>query len=667
MQRIVVITGFESFNSGLYRQAAELASSRCPGLEVKVFSDRSINSEPEIVQTALSEAEVFFASLIFDYDQVLWLRERVKNIPIRLVFESALELMSLTKLGKFSIGDKPKGMPKPIQFILSKFTNAKEEDKLAGYISFLKTGPKLLKYIPGQKVQDLRNWLIIYGYWNAGGSENFAAMCWTIATKYLQLTVKEIPAPLETPNLGLLHPHYQGYFTSPKDYLDWYQQKYKPGNTDPVVGVLLYRKHVITKQPYIPQLIEYFEASGLTPLPIFLNGVEGHIAVRDLMTTDYELSQRQKGFKEILSLSPNAVKVEAIVSTIGFPLVGGPAGSMEAGRQVEVAKRILQAKNVPYLVAAPLLIQDIHSWTRQGIGGLQSVVLYSLPELDGAIDTIPLGGLVGEDIYLIPDRVHRLTGRLKSWLNLHQKPPHERKIAIILYNFPPGYGATGTAALLNVPRSLINFLEALQRAGYQVKDLPENGEELISQVKQADEGYTGTRVNVKTLEKWLGYLQTSRIEKQWKSLTETGLKTFGDDFLIGGIQLGNVWIGVQPPLGVAGDPMRLMFDKDLTPHPQYAAFYKWLEKDLQADAVVHFGMHGTVEWLPGSPLGNTGYSWSDILLGNLPNLYIYAANNPSESILAKRRGYGVLISHNVPPYGRAGLYKELMSLRETPA
>ncbi len=121
---------------------------------------------------------------------------------------------------------------------------------------------------------------------------------------------------------------------------------------------------------------------------------------------------------------------------------------------------------------------------------------------------------------------------------------------------------------------------------------------------------------------------------------------------------------MQPPLGIAGDPMRLMFEKDLTPHPQYAAFYQWLQKDFKTDALVHFGMHGTVEWLPGSPLGNTGYSWSDILLGDLPNLYIYAANNPSESILAKRRGYGVLISHNVPPYGRAGLYKELMILRD---
>ena len=353
---------------------------------------------------------------------------------------------------------------------------------------------------------------------------------------------------------------------------------------------------------------------------------------------------------------------------------------MEAGRQVEVAKTILSAKNIPYIVSAPLLIQDIHSWTRKGIGGLQSVVLYSLPELDGAIDTVPLGGLVGEDIYVIPERLYRLTGRLKNWIKLRHTKPQKRKIAIILYGFPPGYGATGTAALLNVPKSLLKFLNALKAQGYNVGELPEDGEEIIKQVKEADEttplskeggaslltneGSEVSLVNVKTLEKQLGYLLTSRIEKQWKSLTGTGIKTYGDEFHIGGIQLGNIWIGVQPPLGIAGDPMRLMFEKDLTPHPQYAAYYKWLQNDYQANAIVHFGMHGTVEWLPGSPLGNTGYSWSDILLGNLPNLYIYAANNPSESILAKRRGYGTLISHNVPPYGRAGLYKELISLRE---
>ena len=667
MKRIVAIAGFESFNANLYRQAAKMAMGRCEGLEVVFFSDRDITTSPDVVETALQSADVFFASLIFDYDQVVWLKERVEDIPIRLVFESALELMSLTRLGKFVIGDQPKGMPKPVKFILSKFGNSREEDKLAGYISFLKTGPKLLKYIPGKKVQDLRNWLIIYGYWNAGGTENVASMCWTLAEKYLGLTVGEIPQPIETPNMGLLHPEYRGYFTSPQDYLEWYSNHVGAIRESPLptVGILLYRKHVITKQPYIPQLIEHFESQGLIPLPIFINGVEGHVAVRDWLTTTYEQSQREQGNKEILSLKDDAVKIDAVVSTIGFPLVGGPAGSMEAGRQVEVAKRILTAKNVPYIVAAPLLIQDIHSWTRQGIGGLQSVVLYSLPELDGAIDTVPLGGLVGEDIYLVPERLHRLTGRVKNWIDLRHTPTPERKLVVILYGFPPGYGATGTAALLNVPKSLLNFLQALKAQGYDVGELPEDGEEIIKQVKEADESIAPVnKVNVRTLEKWLGYLQTSRVEKQWQSLTGTGIKTYGDEFQIGGIQLGNVWIGVQPPLGIAGDPMRLMFEKDLTPHPQYTAFYKWLQNEYQADAVVHFGMHGTVEWLPGSPLGNTGYSWSDILLGDIPNLYIYAANNPSESILAKRRGYGVLVSHNVPPYGRAGLYKELIALRE---
>ncbi|MBE9087613.1 cobaltochelatase subunit CobN, partial [Tolypothrix sp. LEGE 11397] len=490
MKRIVLIAGFESFNADLYRKAAFLANSRCSELDIRVFSDRDITTKRQEVEAALQDAEVFFGSLLFDYDQVLWLRDRISQIPIRLVFESALELMSLTKLGDFAIGDKPKGMPKPVKFILDKFSNGREEDKLAGYISFLKVGPKLLKYVPVQKVQDLRNWLIIYGYWNAGGPENVASLFWTIAEKYLGLKVGDIPAPVETPNMGLLHPDYQGFFESPKAYLEWYQQKFQVNN--PVVGILLYRKHVITKQQYIPQLIRRFEAAGLIPLPIFINGVEGHVAVRDWMTTDYEIQQRQIGNIETPSLSKEAVKVDAIVSTIGFPLVGGPAGSMEAGRQVEVAKRILTAKNVPYFVAAPLLIQDIYSWTRQGIGGLQSVVLYALPELDGAIDTVPLGGLVGEDIYLVPERVQRLIGRVKSWINLRQKPASARKIAIILYGFPPGYGAVGTAALLNVPRSLLKFLDALKKQGYAVGDLPDDGEELIRWVKEADENPTPT-------------------------------------------------------------------------------------------------------------------------------------------------------------------------------
>jgi len=157
-----------------------------------------------------------------------------------------------------------------------------------------------------------------------------------------------------------------------------------------------------------------------------------------------------------------------------------------------------------------------------------------------------------------------------------------------------------------------------------------------------------------------------RLEAQWGTLGNPRHISVSEEgnYVVSGVQFGNVWIGVQPVLGVEGDPMRLLFERDLTPHPQYAAFYSWLQNGFQADACIHFGTHGTVEWLPGSPVGNTGLSWSDVLLGNLPNIYIYTANNPSESIIAKRRGYGTIVSHNVPPYGRSGLYKQLASLKE---
>ena len=465
-----------------------------------------------------------------------------------------------------------------------------KKTNLLATLASSKSGPKLLKYVPVRKVQDLRNWLIIYGYWNAGGPENVAALCWTLAEKYLRPRPLAISLHrLKRPDIGLLHPEYEGYFEAPRAYFESYyerrsqfdpqqtvstgteghQQRETVQSTLRICPSLLSCSTANTSSPIsltFSQLIRQFEAAGLVPLPIFINGVEGHVAVRDLITTTYEQVQRQLGIKDTPSLSPEAVRVDAIVSTIGFPLVGGPAGSMEAGRQVAVAKRILAAKNVPYLVAAPLLIQDIHSWTRQGIGGLQSVVLYALPELDGAIDTIPLGGLVGNQIYLIPERVQRLTGRLKRWIVLRQKATADRKLAIILYGFPPGYGATGTAALLNVPKSLLKLLQALKEQGYDVGELPENGEALIDQVRDADNTYADrpdaieafearqalTTVTAPKLEQWLGYLLTQRMEKQWKSLTGTGIKTIGDQFLLGGVQLGKVWIGVQPPLGIAG-------------------------------------------------------------------------------------------------------------------
>jgi len=677
VKRIVLLAGFEVFNAGLYRQAAERAMAQCPELQITVFSDRDLVDHPDTLAAALADADAFFASLIFDVDQVEWLRQHAASIPIRLVFESAIELMELTCFGRFTIGGSAAGMPRPIRALLAKFGSGREEDKLAAYLGFLKVGPKLLRFLPSRRAQDLRHWLILYRYWNGGGSDNITALFLYLARHGLGLGPATIPPLRELPDQGLCHPDHDGFFATPRAYLAWFgrhRPESLPGQGNwPVVGLLLYRKHVITGQPYIPQLIRAFEAARLLPLPVFITGVEAHMAVRDWMTSASERATAgQPG-----SARRQAVAVDAIVSTIGFPLVGGPAGSMEAGRREQVAQRILRAKNVPYVVAAPLLIQDLHSWIRQGIGGLQSVVLFALPELDGAIDPVPLGGLVGDRIHLIPERLHRLTGRLNAWIALRRKPPAERRVAIVLYGFPPGYGATGTAALLQVPSSLMALLRAMAAQGYRLGPLPASGEELIRQVQEANdtwvsripegerfEEWTGASVTVAAVRQWLGPRHSRRIEQRWGALGDTGIRTLAGRLLLGGVTLGNVWIGVQPPLGVAGDPMRLMYERDLTPHPQYAAFYAWLQHGFRADVVLHFGMHGTVEWLPGSPLGNTGDSWPDLLLGHLPHLYVYAANNPSESMLAKRRGYGVIVSHNVPPYGRAGLYRELIALRD---
>ncbi len=192
---------------------------------------------------------------------------------------------------------------------------------------------------------------------------------------------------------------------------------------------------------------------------VFINGVEAHTIVRDWLTSQHEIDGVSKGVisRDSTYKPDEATSVDAVVSTIGFPLVGGPAGSMEAGRNVDVASQLLKSMDVPYVVASPLLLQSIPMWKSNGVLGLQSVVLYSLPELDGAIDTVVLGGLVGDKvsllmiwnsiylfwkfshstyfvlifmcnkIALVPERVRKLCGRLKGWIDIRKTPPSDRK------------------------------------------------------------------------------------------------------------------------------------------------------------------------------------------------------------------------------------------------
>jgi magnesium chelatase subunit H len=729
---IVLIAGFEKFNSELYKSAAKEMNTIYPDVAIYVFTDTDVVEYPDEVANAMRNARVLICSLIFDYSTIKWIKERLKSIPYRFCFESALELMSETQVDSFNMMSqegKKAGPPAPVKAILQKFGSNREEDRMVGYLKLLKVGPKLLKFVPtGTNLGGIRTWITVYSYWTESGTENIISMFKTILTdcgfvspKLTSVLENKLTAKTlkEYPSVGIFHPQLAEaglQLTSPKQYLSWYLKTHPWVKEDtPRVGVLLYRKHVISEQSYIGNMITLMESNGILPIPVYINGVEGHTVVRDLFASRDELRALQHDLTYSSTLSSESVIIDAVVNTIGFPLVGGPAGSMEGGRNIDAAKEILQKKNIPYMVAAPLLIQgaltssvlllvyitltllllDLNSWQKNGVQGLQTVVLYSLPELDGAIDTIILGGLVGEKIVVIPERVRKLCYRLKSWIALRQTSNYDRKIATLLYGFPPNVGSVGTAALLNVGQSLSNLFQKLLTEGFDIGDAASfDGESIIAALrylyneisiskstaeirkyiqsnilKQGSFEIVDENISYRDLKSWLGKESTAKMEKQWGELeVYSGIastRVEGEVCLkIYGLKFGKFLLGLQPILGIEGDPMRLLFERDLTPHPQYAAYYQFLQRVYQPHVLLHYGMHGTVEWLPGSPLGNTAESWSDILLGNLPNVYVYACNNPSESILAKRRGYATILSHNVPPYSRSGLYKELSSLRE---
>jgi magnesium chelatase subunit H len=156
----------------------------------------------------------------------------------------------------------------------------------------------------------------------------------------------------------------------------------------------------------------------------------------------------------------------------------------------------------------------------------------------------------------------------------------------------------------------------------------------------------------------------SDVEDQWGSAPGK-IQSDGSSVLVLGKQFGNVFVGVQPTFGYEGDPMRLLFEGGFAPTHAFSTFYQWLKRDFDADVILHFGMHGALEFMPGKQVGVNGADWPDRLIGDLPNVYLYACNNPSEASLAKRRSNAITITHLTPPVAAAGLYKGLLDLKDS--
>jgi magnesium chelatase subunit H len=258
--------------------------------------------------------------------------------------------------------------------------------------------------------------------------------------------------------------------------------------------------------------------------------------------------------------------------------------------------------------------------------------------------------------------------RAIKWASLRTTPRATKKLAITVFSFPPDKGNVGTAAYLDVFGSIHRVLEEMKKAGYKVDGLPKTSKELMEAVIHdaqaqyaAPELNIAYRMSVAEYQKLTPYSQ--RLEENWGP-PPGNLNSDGENLLIFGKQFGNIFVGVQPTFGYEGDPMMLLYSRSASPHHGFAAYYTYLNHIWGADAVLHFGTHGSLEFMPGKQMGMSGTCYPDNLIGTIPNLYYYAANNPSEATIAKRRGYAETISYLTPPAENAGLYKGLKELGE---
>ena len=343
---------------------------------------------------------------------------------------------------------------------------------------------------------------------------------------------------------------------------------------------------------------------------------------------------------------------------------------------------------MPYIAAHPVEFQTIEQWgaSSRGLMPVESTMMVAIPELDGATGPMVYGGRAGgsgvactgcarrctfeggshrRDMSSCVERADMLAARVSKLVALRRSQRSQRKLALVIFNFPPNAGATGTAAYLSVFESLHRTLVGLKAAGYAV-DVPTDVDTLRRQIIDGNAARHGAAANVHARipaddhvrrERWL-----NEIEAQWGPAPGRH-QSDGRSLFVLGAQFGNVFVGIQPAFGYEGDPMRLLFEKGFAPTHAFSAFYRWLREDFGAHAVLHFGTHGALEFMPGRQTGLTAADWPDRLIGDLPNFYLYAANNPSEGAIAKRRAAATLVSYLTPPVAHAGLYRGLVELK----
>jgi len=658
--RIVIITLDNHLAASVDRAGRDLAR-QVPGASVHLHAAADWDHDPDALDRCRADidtGDIIIATMLFMEDHIQavlpWLRARRDACDAMVGCLSAGEVVKLTRLGRFDLAKEAKG---PMAW-LKRLRGARKPGSAssgAGQMAMLRRIPQILRFIPGP-AQDVRAYFLTLQYWLSGSDENVAGLLRFLIDRYadgprrgLRGTLA-VPAPAQYPEVGVYHPRLKGRIGERAEAL--------PGPaTGPVrgtVGLLLMRSYVLPgNTAHYDGVIAALEARGLRVIPAFAAGLDSRPAVERFFRRD------------------GRPLVDAVLSLTGFSLVGGPAYNDAAA-----AEELLAGLDVPYLAAHALEFQSLEQWAAsdRGLMPVEATMMVAIPELDGASGPMLFGGrsdaATGErarDMAPHPERCAMLAARVAKLVALRRMKRAERRLAVVLFNFPPNAGGTGTAAYLDVFASLFNLLTALKAEGYAV-DLPAGVEALRDSVLAGNAERFGTDANVHARipvdAHVRGEPHLKEIEAQWGPVPGRQL-TDGRSLLVLGARFGQVFVGIQPGFGVEGDPMRLLFDRSFAPTHAFSAFYRWLREEFRADAVLHFGTHGALEFMPGKQTALSGQCWPDRLIGDLPNIYLYAANNPSEGALAKRRTAATLVSHLTPTVARAGLYRGLLALKSS--
>jgi len=564
-----------------------------------------------------------------------------KDKTVVVLVAGGQHIWQLTKMGKFS-GDKFfKGEEKEF--------NIHSYRRMRKFTDFFM---KISLFLPFGMLKDMRNWILAQRYYSEGDTENLKNLLLFLLKNYAKVKeIKKVPLPKKRLSYGLYIPK-----VGMCDDVEKYKKEIKFNPNNPTVGVLLYGgMHFEDTRPIADVLYEKF---GKEINFIFI------------------FSQVEYNIEAIKKYCENE-KIDLFLNCQYFRIHGGPYGG-----EPEPTYELLQKLNVPVLIGLRTYDLDIDKWreSKEGLDLLHTILGVTLPELDGCIEPNLVAILkkeeeptLGKVKYMITldDRIEKLGQRIKKWVNLRKKPNSEKKLAVITYNYPPGEENLASAGYLDVFESLKVFLKKLNEKGYKVK-IPEKSlkEIFLSEGVVNSPNYiqkSGIKISVEKYNLWFKTLPESvqkDIINTWGEPPGNIMVDNEGNILIPGIILDNVFLGIQPSRGVHEDPDKAYHDKDLPPHHQYLAYYFFLEKEFKADALIHFGMHGTLEFTKGKEVGLSSECFPDILVGTMPHIYYYWIGNTSESTIAKRRSYAICISHASPPMRSCGLYEKYLVLED---